>query len=351
MKKLLQAISFLGIVGMFLISTSCTKEVSFNTLRPAEINVPAHVKSILVVDRTEFKNKAIGIVEGVLTGEGINEDKNGSQEALTSFQQTMLNSPRFEVKRATERLIGNGILGAFPEPLHFSDIEKLCTKYKADAVVALEIFDTNFLVTDGKRNVKKVEEQNGQKKEIEVVEFFAQGIGSVKIGFRIYDPKLKTVADQQMFSKTNTWEGKGSTIRDAMTALIAKAEATRYVSRLAGNDYAYKIAPMPVRLSRTFYSKSKKNQQMASGVRKAEVNQWEEAIQTWKSGLDRADAKTARRMSYNIAVAYEVIGDLAKAKHWANRSYVEYGNKQARTYASQLDYRVRDEDIVKTQMQ
>ncbi len=83
----------------------------------------------------------------------------------------------------------------------------------------------------------------------------------------------------------------------------------------------------------------------------ADVGQWSDAIVTWKEGIGRSKSKTAGKLTYNIAVAYEVLGDLAMAKEWANKAYVNYGNKTARDYASSLNYRIRQENLVQQQMQ
>ncbi|MDN4164516.1 DUF6340 family protein [Cytophagales bacterium LB-30] len=334
---------FLGACGM--------KHVSMNSMVPASITLPPHIKTIVLVDRTEHEKTGLGTLEGVLTGEGIGEDQNGVQEAISSLQNGLMSSPRYQVIRASEVLKGNSMLGAtFPEPITWNQINILCSKYKADAVIALELFDTNFIVTDGKRSVKKEVEENGVKKTIDAIEYYAEGVATAKIGFRLYDPKNKNIADQQTFSRTNTWEAKANSVKDALAALIQKSEATRYLSGLAGNSYAHKIAPMPVRISREFYGKPRKNQYMQAGVRQSEVGQWEEAIVSWRRGMLTADAKTAGRLAYNVAVGFEVLGDYAQAKAWAGKSYINYGNKKARSYNAMLEQRMLQEDIVNEQM-
>lgn len=55
-------------------------------------------------------------------------------------------------------------------------------------------------------------------------------------------------------------------------------------------------------------------------------------------------------MAYNIAVGYEILGDLFLAHEWAGRSYVDYGNKKGRSYASQLNNRMITEEILDEQL-
>ena len=236
-------------------------------MRPAEITFPSYVNTLLLVDRTKFDNNTVNIIEGVLSGELPGADKAAAQEAINTLQQTLLASPRFKVIRAAEIMAGNSITQAFPDALAWNKIEALCSQYKTEAVVALEIFDSNFIVTNGIRKKKKTIEEKRVKKEIEVDEYYAEGVANVKIGIRLYDPKPKSIVDQQLATKTKRWEATGNNITDAIKKLIQKTDATLAVSRMAGQDYAYKIAPMPVQLARQYYSKGKNTEQVAAGAR------------------------------------------------------------------------------------
>ena len=55
-------------------------------------------------------------------------------------------------------------------------------------------------------------------------------------------------------------------------------------------------------------------------------------------------------LSYNIAVAYEVLGDFKMAKEWAQTSYVRYGNRDGKEYYDLLQRRIRNEQRAKNQM-
>jgi hypothetical protein len=350
--KIKYALLFLLTVTVLTIFSSCSsmRSVGINSMRPAEITFPSYVNTLLLVDRTKFDNTAVNIIESVITGELPGSDKAAAQEAITSLQNTLLASPRFKVIRASETLSGNSITQAFPDALPWNVIEGLCSQYKTEAVVALEIFDSNFIVTHGQRKKKQTVEEKGVKKEIEVDEYYAEGVANVKIGIRLYDPKPKSIVDQQLFTKTRHWEATGNNITDAIAKLIRKTDAILAVSRMAGQDYAYKIAPMPVQLGRQYYSKGKKSEQVAAGARRAEVNDWKGALQVWERALNGASQKDAARLCYNIAVAYEVLGDMENAKKYASRAYVDYGEKKGRAYVSILEQRKRDEELSEQQM-
>ncbi|MEQ8475050.1 DUF6340 family protein [Fulvivirga sp.] len=348
MKKL--AIPIISLVAIVIVSCSGTRTVTMNAMRPAEITFPPEVNTLLIVDRTKFAKESINILEGVLTGEMPGDDKAGVQELINSFQQQLGRSPRFSTKIAAERLNGNSMTSAFPSQLSWMEVQNLCNKYGTDAMVSIEMFDTDFVVTNGKRKVKKTVTEGEVKREVEVDEFYAEGVGNITIGIRLYDPVAKTIVDQQLLNKSNTWNAAGSTLKDALAALIDKSSATRYLSRNVGSDYAYKIAPMPVRISRMFYGKSKKAIQLEQGSRLADVNKWQEAADKWESGISSAPTKEAGKLAYNTAIAYEVLGDLPKAKEWAQKAYVDFGNKDARDYVRTIQNRMYEEERIKEQM-
>ncbi len=325
-------------------------------MRPAEINVNQEIKTVLVLDRTKpsDKNAWITIGEGILTGEGIMADRAAAQELVNSLKNTLQASPRYQVKIAKERLEGNSLTAVFPDPLSQELQNNMIRRYNAHAIVALEIMDTDFIITKGQRKVKKkvTNRENRNEVEKEVNEWYAEGVGNIKVGIRMYDPIRRELIDQQLLSRTNTWSATGESEAEALAALIDKDEATRDLCRRLGHDYAFKIAPMPIRLSRSFYTKAKESSDLERGGRLAEVDNWREAIDVWKNGIPKAtEEKDRARMAYNIAVAFEVIGDLPQALEWAQKSYADYGSKDGLAYAKQLQQRMQHEAEVERQMQ
>ena len=170
------------------------------------------------------------------------------------------------------------------------------------------------------------------------------------MGIRTYYNTNKTIVDEQMVDKSNSWEGNGSTPLDALGLLISKSNANKYLAEMVGEDYAYKISPLPIRLSRSFYGKAKHATEVATGARFADVAQWEQAIEEWKKGVEKAETKEAGKLAYNIAVGYEVLGEYGASLTWAQNSYTKYGNKSGRDYVRILQSRIDEENLLKQQM-
>jgi len=340
--------TYLTLTLLLFGTTQCAKQrsVTVDSIRPADIEVPSDIKTLLIVDRTKFDKKVLDVLEGVLTGEMPYEDKASMQFLTNAMREELSVSPRFQIKLATERLSGNSLTSAFPEALPWTQIQTLCDKYEADAVIAVEIFDTDFIVTNGTR-VKEVTE-NGVKRNVD--EYYAQGVNNLKMGLRMYNPKTSQIVDQQILKERGTWNAAASSKAGALLALIDKADATHQLSSRIGADYAYRISPMSVRITRTFRGNAKKTPALAQGSRLADVAKWEEAIEVWKSGILGAKEKHQGYLSYNIAVAYEILGDMDNAKEWASKSYTQYGNKTGNLYLKLLNLRIENEKRAERQL-
>ncbi|WP_373520473.1 DUF6340 family protein [Aquiflexum sp.] len=344
-------ISSLIILLASLLFGSCSKTITLNRMVPAEISVPTYVQRLLLVDRTAPQSEGLAIIEGILTGEAPFEVKNAAEATLTTVHQELNTSPRYEVIRARERLKGGLFAQTFPTPLTYEQIDGLCRQYGVDAVLVLEKFSSDFIITDKKKTVKKIVGTGKDSKEIEVEGIYMEGLASVSAGFRLYEPETRNIFDQVNYDKTNLWSAEAETRTQAAAMLIDKVRATQYVGRMAGASYAKRIAPMNVSISRNMYENPKSNPALARGSRLAQVGQWEEAIVAWHGGLKQInDSKAGGRLCYNIALGNEVLGDLQGASIWAGKAFTEFGYKKGRTYAQELSMRMRQEDIVREQL-
>jgi len=342
----------LGLVLTTLTIGACNRRgrVSMNAMRPAMITVPSEIQNIVLLDRSHLSDKKkLNILEGILTGELPEEDKAAVQRALSRLNNEIQNTPRFTGVLASERLEGNSLTAAFPPQLDWNTIEGLCRKYKAQAVLSIEIFDTDFIPTSGKRVTTKTVGEGDKKREVQVDEWYAKGVANLTMGVRFYDFVNKQVIDEQFYRRTNTWEAAAGSKSEAIAKLITKGDASANLSAAIGADYARRIAPMPIRVHRMFYRKHKKAPAIAMGARMADVNRWSDAIEAWKQGLPIADTKRAGWLTYNIAVAHEVLGDLDEALRWAQDAYIKYGNRDAQNYVQTIQNRKLDEERLKEQ--
>ena len=150
--------------------------MNFDVMLPARVSFPNHLKSIAMIDRSVIEDDVASKIEGGLTGELFGEDKRGTQIVMDGIHSIMSNSPTLEFIRTTETLKGGALVGsAFPDPIPWENIDELCTKYSTNAVLAIELYDSDFLMIPGK----------GQ-------------MVNVKVGIRMYDPAGRIIIDHAL---------------------------------------------------------------------------------------------------------------------------------------------------------
>lgn len=336
--------------GTFLAATasSCMSSARLNVLQPAQMKIPEHITTIAVVDRSKPSNGWLNVLEGAITGEAIGQDRRSREQAVDGVINALTRTPRFRVKTTGIEMTGSKAGGSLPYPLEWREIERICGDYSADAVLAIESFDSDNFTSNRRQESKR--KKDG--KEIITVSYRAEQRTSVRMGWRLYDPKMKIITDEYNTNDYLTRNATGSTEQQALRNLPSQQTVTREVARIGGISYGMRIAPVYVDVTRSYYAKGKGvKAQMKEAARYAKGGNWERAATVWKSIVDRAgdNRKAAGRAAYNMAVAAEMRGNLEVALEWAQTAWNKYGNSSARGYIETI--KMRQNDVRKVEYQ
>jgi tetratricopeptide (TPR) repeat protein len=247
--------------------------------------------------------------------------------------------------RTAERYRSDGTKTTFPTPLDWKSVTDICNEHNTDVLLSIEIFDTDFLLTN---NPVKIDTKNEDGQVSTRLEFKANGVAVINFGIRLYDAVNKVIIDEYQTTHRLNFDAQAPTLQVALNQLLDKTEAINRVSYDAGFIYGQRITPTYYQVTRYFFDRPKK--ELGAGVRYSEVADWHNAIKAWTKVVEKGDHKDAGRAAYNIAVAYEVLGDLEMAKDWAARSHTEFEEKDADEYYKMLNIRIREENVVRAQM-
>ncbi|MFO8066866.1 MAG: DUF6340 family protein [Bacteroidales bacterium] len=339
MKKLF----YLSVFLIFL-ALSCTRTVYVPVQRPADVYVGSHIKNLAIVNRSIPEDSKLRDATDVLTGSLPGMNQEAAKRAIEGLYRNLQDSYRYDnVVRVTDEYKTPVLWGNWPPVLSWTEIEKISEKYNVDAVIVLESFDSNFIITDGSRNVSK-KDSDGKARTVR--EFYAEGVATVKLGFRMYDPAMKEITDEYMYNHAKTWEASGNALQIVLGGLIDHRRAVVETGALSGSVYAGRISPQWFRVNREFYTKGRGNADFKIGVRRATVNDWEGAMEAWHKSVKSSKRKTAGRSAYNLALMYEIMGDLETAKQWAQKAYIDYGIKKGRNYTNILQRRIRNAELL-----
>jgi hypothetical protein len=346
----MHAVTVLTLLGLLALSSACTRSVSLTVLQPAQFKVPDHIAKIAVIDRSKPSNGWLNVLEGLFTGEAIGQDRRSREEAVRGLTDALQRTPRFRVIATGVEMSGSKAGVNLPAPLPWAEIEKICGDYSADAVVAIESFDSDNNTSTRTRQSKK---KNKDGTTTTRTDYVANMRTAVRMGWRFYDPTSKTIFDEVVTDDFLEDQHTGSTERSAVSGLPSQVSVTRKVAFIVGQEYGMRIAPVYVSIKRQYYTKAKGfSEQTAQANRFAQADNWDRAAEIWKKIEATAtdNPKAAGRAAYNMAVVAEVKGNLDLALVWAEKAWTQYGNKKARAYIDIIRRRQYDATKVEEQM-
>jgi Family of unknown function (DUF6340) len=299
------------------------------------MTLPDNIKRIAVVSRSlsPAENRNANIREAVLTGEVAGSDKIASDECLKAIFDRMNGFRDYTIVFPSKiRLMGTGTR-VTPDILDWNIVRNICDSTHTDALLVLEMFDSNsdLLATTISNQVNDVI-NSGKVKPVSLPTQVRMNVLSY---WRMYDPQHEAIIDQYQSTNFLTFSTSGP-------LHFPPPEALPQTAYSAGEEYVERFLPGYYKVKRDLYKRGKGNfkSHFLAGFRKSEVANWEGAYDVWKGIAENANNKNAGRACLNLAVACEVLGKTDEALSWAKKAYEDYGNKLGREYANKLKYRI-----------
>ncbi|MEZ4999625.1 MAG: DUF6340 family protein [Bacteroidales bacterium] len=169
-------------------------------------------------------------------------------------------------------------------------VDELCLKYGADAIVALEAYDSDFVVSGAPAaGINRLGVATGT-------------VTKVECGFRMYNPANRTIIDEFIFSHSEGSDNSSMPILQTINAVARKKEAVRSASVGAGMLYGRRIIPAWIMASRDYFRKSKNSADLEEGARMMQLNNWDNAIDALTRAVESAGTKDRGRAAHNLAV-------------------------------------------------
>ena len=256
---------------------------------------------------------------------------------LFSVTQTMESTGEFDAVELMDISQNHSTNYYTRTPLTFSQAERLCTDYQADALLTL-----NQLVL------------------YDIVESFPTDEGTYYAYLQAYAQSHWTIhyagqAREATFTQADTllWESQLHYTRaQSLSDLPSRQEALLYLARELGNRIGSSFAPSWQTTRRYIYELP----DLQAGLDAFRLQRWNSAINQWLTIVDSKDKKAAACAAANIAIAYEMLGDYASACDYAQRASrlfgawkTAYGRQQQvniRYYLAQLQARqARESDL------
>ncbi len=321
--------------------------MTLRVTEPAPIFITNNDLKIGVINRTVStkENSSIDAIDKILSAEGKNLDKLGSNASLLGLLTELKKNQQVKtaIKLDSSKFKNTG-LAVFPEAISWDKAEKICKENNLNVIYELSFYDTDAKV-DYKTTTSQLANPLGIK--IPVIEHQATINTLIKMGWRIYFPEQKILVDEYVVNNNIVLSGRGVNPVRAIEAIIGRKEAVLNISDRVGQDYATKLLPYYTRVSRDYYVKGTNNFEI--GKRRAQTGNWDGAAELWLKETNNNDPKIAGRACYNMAIINEINGNLNTAIEWASKSYTDYGDKLGLRYVNMLKNRVQKQKLLESE--
>lgn len=321
------------LVSLVLFSCS-TSYISLQVLKPAQFTVTQDIKTICVLNRTHLKRRGelVNLLTNVVDNQPLGLNWQNAKTVIDQFVTDMTaNSPRFKINPLSiDTIYGTGNIN-FPVPLEINTVAKICAIDNAQGLVSLEAFEVRPKITYS---------QSGAT-------ITCTAVYQTTLGWRFYDPKNGQMIDEYKYTYSKTFTGTGTTQALANKNLPSTQNCLNEVLIPAANSYVARISPVYENVSRAFHKKG--SPVIESGYLLTQKNDWKGAADIWLQEMANPNPKIAGMASYNIAISFEVLGNLNDALVWAKKAD-GLKTKWAKNYIQILNTRITELNQARAQL-
>jgi hypothetical protein len=324
----------LTLLGIIVVCYSCssTNLMSLSVTEPATVSLPPNAKSAAVVNRSFAANdsRAVDAIHRTISLESRDLQAAGAGASLTGLTDALIRSNRFEsVKKLSNLDLRSCGAGVFPVYLSWDTVERICSENHVNVLFSLECFDAGSTVGLNIANFVQVLNAKTQ----------------VKTGWRIYDPYTRSILDQfVIYRDLNCQGGNFLTVGSAQ---LGRKEAVIKAGNRTGEDYATRVTPYSIRVSRYYYVRG--NGSFSVAKRMAQAGDWGGAANIWREATNSHSGKVAGRACYNMAIISEINGDLNGALQWARKAYEVYRTPYSLDFVNILQQRQSNDAVLRSQ--
>ncbi len=253
-------------------------------------------------------------------------DLHTTDTLLQSLALLLFESGRFDVVIPEERFLLRDTLLQVTDTMQWSEAEELTRRFNVDAVLSLEHY-ANVISTIFYRGY---DYSVSPETELRIAEM---AIARTAF-FRVYFPANKT-REGFLISDTLLWEDADVETTQLFTRFTPVKEALAQSGIEAALQLASIITPVWKPAKRAYFHRGHRLLKEASGAVMAD--DWEKAAGLWYELAQKEGRRNVKsRAEFNMALAWELRGDLDEAIRWGLRSYQRQYRKLTWDYLDTL---------------
>jgi hypothetical protein len=340
-----KAANFISVFLLIVVSFSCvsTKQLFIEIPQKSQKELPANIQSLLIVARivddsyTDLKADSLQKLFYLqqFDYDTIINDIQAVDTTLKALGELLFESGRYDFVIPENRFLDFEKNAFITREMPWDEVKALCDTFRTDAVLSLDYLKMRVSTNYDKNSTF----EPGSNSFVSFAE--AQMQVSYEAIFRVYDPRIEKVIRRQLMRDTLYWEDADYTLKALFNRFTpvktALAETGISIALDLSNEISTKWQPE----RRSYFTSGDENLKQAELL--VNSNQWEAAVNLWKETAENAKSKSTKsKAEFNIALGYEMQGDIDLAIEWALKSYNTMYRTNTYDYLETLKRRKND---------
>lgn len=307
-----------------LLAFSCisTRTLTIDIPQPAASELPATIQSLTLVSQAvneKYTNLEADSLQSLFYEQRFNLDTviydfQAADTTLKALGELLFESGRYDYVIPEDRFLDAPRTSLLATEIPWEKAEQLCETFQTDAVLSLDHLKTRVITSfdnetffDPFQGGFNSAARAGMKIQYEAL-------------FRVYDPFEEKVLLRQFITDTLYWEDADVSARSLLSRFTPVKQALTETGIVIALELTDNIAVRWRPERRTFFVKGNSEFRQANQI--ATGGDWLAAVEKWKEVANEAGSKTLKsKAELNIALGYEILGNIDLAIHWALNSY------------------------------
>lgn len=320
--KIIQYILLFLVIAGLSVSCVSTQSILIEVPQRPKNELPESVQSLLLVARmvddsyNDLESDSLQSIfyKQKFEYDTIINDLSVVDTTLKALGELLFESGRFDFVIPKNRFLPFDRNSFLTREMPWEEVNQLCETYQTDAILSLDHFKTRVSASLGKETFFNPYEST----------FYAGVEAEMKISyealFRIYDPQTEKIIIREFMRDTIVWVDVDVSVRELFNHFTPVKSALQETGIAVALDFADKISTTWRQERRTIFFKG--DSDLKNAAQFARTNQWQPAMALWNKIAEESKSKAVKsKAELNIAVGYELQGNLDEAISWGLKSY------------------------------
>lgn len=337
--------NYIAVLFFAALAFSCVSSQSLliEIPSPARKTLPAEIQSLTIVTQAvdkRFNDLDADSLQNIFYKQQFNYDtviydRQMADTTLKALGELLFESGRYDYVIPQNRFIKPFSTSFSGLTVPWDTVKNITETFETDAVLSLDHLKTRVVTSYGNETYFDAFNDGFYSAAQAQIQVMYEAL------FRVYDPVNEKILMREFLRDTLIWEDADATPRSLFRRFTPVKQALTETGIAIALDLSEMISVVWRTEQRIYFTKGSENFKQASQL--ADNGNWQAAINLWKEIVEKSSSKSLKSKAlFNIAVGYEILGNVDEAISWALKSYNLMYRQVTYDYLQTLDKRKKE---------